>query len=250
MQITILGSGTCVPSKQRSAACIRVVADSTTVLLDSGPGSLRQMVLAGTTINDIDLLCYTHLHIDHTADLVPLLFASKYDPKPRMKDLAIMATAGFREFYHKLTQTYGEWVIPEHYTINWQDTNNEPVMCDSLSITSAPVQHTLDSIAFRLQDRTGTSIVYSGDTDYCDSIIELAHSCDVLILECSFPEGMHCKGHLTPELAGKIASESGCKQLVLTHFYPDCDPLQSCEGAAKHYEGIIIPAHDMLTINT
>ena len=113
MQITILGSGTCVTILERSAACIRVVSDSTTVLLDTGPGSQRQMLMAGTTFNDIDLLCYTHLHVDHTADFVPLLFASKYAPEARMQDLAIMAAPGFRDFYHKLTQAYGDWIVPE-----------------------------------------------------------------------------------------------------------------------------------------
>jgi ribonuclease BN (tRNA processing enzyme) len=250
MQITILGSGTCVPSKERSAACIRVVADSTTVLLDSGPGSLHQMVLAGTTINDIDLLCYTHLHIDHTADLVPLLFASKYSPQQRTADLPIMAAPGFRDFYHNLTHAYGDWIIPQDYAIKWIEMINQPFTIDPFSITTAPVCHTPDSIAFRLQDSSGNSMVYSGDTDYCDTIVELALDCDVLILECSFPEGKHKPGHLTPELAGKIAAESRCRELVLTHFYPDCDPQESCEGAAKHYDGRIIAAHDMLTINT
>jgi len=248
MQITILGSGTCVPSKQRSAACIKIVSGKTTALLDSGPGSLRQMVQSGTTIDDIDLLCYTHLHIDHTADLVPLLFASKYDPQPRMKDLAIMAAPGFEDFYHRLKHAYGDWIVPENYSITWPDTNKKPVNLGSLSISCAPVEHTEHSIAFRLQDHTGASIVYSGDTDYCDSIIELASTCDVLILECSFPDGMHCKGHLTPELAGKIAAQSGCKQLVITHFYPNCSPQQSCTHAAKHYSGKITAAYDMLEI--
>jgi ribonuclease BN (tRNA processing enzyme) len=249
MNITILGSGTCVPCKERSAACIKVVSGPSTVLLDSGPGSLRQMAISGTAINDIDLLCYTHLHIDHTADLVPLLFASKYDPQPRTKDLAIMAAPGFCDFYHKLTHAYGDWIVPENYTINWLAIDIQPVILGSLSITSAPVHHTPHSIAFRLQDHNGTSMVYSGDTDYCDTIVELARDCDVLILECSFPDGMHCEGHLTPELAGRIAAESRCKQLVLTHFYPVCDPQKSCEGAAKHFAGSIQAASDMLTIN-
>ena len=63
-------------------------------------------------------------------------------------------------------------------------------------------------------------MVYSGDTDYCDSIVKLARDCDVLILECSFPEGMHCEGHLTPDLAGRIAAEANCKQLGSDTFLP------------------------------
>lgn len=248
MNITILGTGTCVPSKERSAACIKVVSGPTTVLLDSGPGSLRQMARTGTKINDIDLLCYTHLHIDHTADLVPLLFASNYDPQSRVKDLAILAAPGFSDFYHRLTQAYGDWIVPARYTINWLAFDSQPVVFADVSINCAPVQHTPHSIAFRLQDSTGASMVYSGDTDYCDSIINLSRDCDVLILECSFPDGRHCPGHLTPELAGRIAAESRCKKLILTHFYPECDPQKSLEGVAKHYNGTSIAAYDLIDI--
>jgi len=248
MHITILGSGTCVPCLERSAACIRIVSDATTVLLDTGPGTQRQMLKAGTTFNDIDLLCYSHLHVDHTADFVPLLFASKYAPESRVQDLAIMAAPGFLDLYNKLTQAYGDWIVPERYTINWLETDNQPVIFGPLTITTAAVKHTLHSIAFRLQDCNGTSMVYSGDTDYCDSIIEIARDCDVLILECSFPEGMHCEGHLTPDLAGRIAAEANCKQLVLTHFYPVCNPQECCFGAAKYFTGPITAAHDLLEI--
>jgi len=248
MHITILGSGTCVPSLERSAACIRIVSDTTTVLLDTGPGSLRQMLMAGTTCNDIDLLCYTHLHVDHTADLVPLLFASKYALEARGRDLAIMAAPGFLDFYNKLTQAYGNWIVPERYTINWLATDKQPIIFGPLTITSVPVKHTPHSIAFRLQDCSGASMVYSGDTDYCSSIVELARDCDVLILECSFPEGMHCEGHLTPDLAGRIAAEANCKQLALTHFYPVCNPQECCSGAAQYFDGPITAGYDFLEI--
>lgn len=244
MQITILGSGTCVPSLERSAACIRVVAGSTTVVLDTGPGSLRQMLKSGTVINDIDLLCYSHLHIDHTADLVPLLFASKYAPDKRTKNLGVLAAPEFREYYIRLTQAHGSWIIPDSYAIDWLQFDGQPLLFGPLTITTGPVEHTPHSIAFRLEDSNGTKMVYSGDTDYCSGIVKLARRCDLLILECSFPEGQHVQGHLTPSLAGRIASEAECKHLVLTHFYPECDPLESCSVASRYFDGAITAAHD------
>ena len=60
----------------------------------------------------------------------------------------------------------------------------------------------------KLTDSNGKSIVYSGDTDYCPELIELADNCDLLILECSFPDDMKVEGHLTPSEAGKIAAET------------------------------------------
>jgi len=218
-------------------------------VLDSGPGSLRQLARSGTDINAIDLVCYTHLHVDHTADFVPLLFASKYAPRERTRDLAIIAAPGFHDFYDRLTHAYGGWIVPESFALDWIDAA-QPAVFGSLTITTAPVRHTPDSIAFRLQDNSGKSMVYSGDTDYCPGIIDLAARCDVLILECSFPNDQYHEGHLTPELAGKIASEAGCRQLVLTHFYPACDPQQAVSGAEKHFKGSIKAAYDFFDIIT
>jgi ribonuclease BN (tRNA processing enzyme) len=249
MEITILGSGTCVPSLERSAACIKIVSGTATIVLDSGPGSLQRLTASGTTINDIDLLCYTHLHIDHTADFVPLLFASKYAPLARRHDLAIMAAPGFRDFYTRLTHAYGDWIVPEAFALNWLDCARPVPMGDS-TITSAPVQHTPHSIAFRVEDSTGKSMVYSGDTGYCSDIIELARECDVLVLECSFPDDMRCEEHLSPEPAGRIAAEAGCGRLVLTHMYPVCNPKQACEQASQYFSGDVIAAHDMMKIIT
>ncbi len=248
MQITILGSGTCVPSLERSAACIQVADGRTTVVLDTGPGSLRQLLRAGTEINAIDLLCYTHLHVDHTADFVPLLFASKYAPLPRTRELAIMAAPGFRDFYNSLMHAYGDWIVPENHALTWLEAG-QPAVVGSLTITTAPVRHTQHSIAFRLADSSGTSMVYSGDTDLCRDIITLAAGCDMLILECSFPDSDYREGHLTPERAGTIAAEAGCRQLMLTHFYPECDPQQAVCSAGKHFGGYIHAGYDLLKIN-
>jgi len=247
MQITILGSGTCVPSAERTAACISIAAESTTVLLDSGPGSLHQMRKAGISSNDVDLLCYTHLHIDHTADFIPLLFASKYAPQKRIRDLAVLADPEFENHYSRLINAYGQWIVPDAYTIKWLQPTR-PIAFGPLTITCSPVQHTPHSIAFRVHERNGACVVYSGDTDYCSSLVELARNCDLLILECSFPEGKHTQGHLTPSLAGRIAAEASCKQVVLTHFYPECDPQECCRIAAQYFKGEITEGKDQLKI--
>ena len=89
------------------------------------------------------------------------------------------------------------------------------------------MKHSAYSIGYRIENKTGSSIVYSGDTDYNNEIIELAHNADVLILECSFPEKRKIGGHLIPKEAAKIAAISNCKQLILTHFYPPYEEVET-----------------------
>lgn len=207
------------------------------------------MLKAGVTITQVDHIIYTHLHIDHTADFAPFLFAAQYAPGlQRTKDLVITGPAGIRQFYEKLKDVYGAWITPDNFSIVWTEMTKGSKEFSDFIVTAAPVKHTLSSIAVRLQDHAGKVVVYSGDTDYCRSIVDLAVHADVLILECAFPEHMRCEGHLVPSLAGKIAQESECKKLVLTHFYPQCDTADLLSPLRKYFSGELIIAQDLMTI--
>jgi ribonuclease BN (tRNA processing enzyme) len=75
--VTILGSGTCVPSLQRSSCAALIDTGSSKVLLDSGAGTMRRLLEAGHSIHNLSHIFYSHFHPDHIAELVPLLFATK-----------------------------------------------------------------------------------------------------------------------------------------------------------------------------
>lgn len=108
--------------------------------------------------------------------------------------------------------------------------------------------HISGSVGYRIEFRDGKSIAISGDTDYCQNIIDLAFEVNLLVLECSFPDGKKVEGHLTPSLAGRIASESHCKKLLLTHLYPVCDQFDILEQFKQVYRGQIILAEDLMKI--
>ncbi|MBW1758819.1 MAG: ribonuclease Z, partial [Deltaproteobacteria bacterium] len=74
ISVTILGSGTCVPSLERSSCSVLVEIGNSKILFDSGPGTMRRLLEAGTTIFDVSVICYSHFHPDHTSELVPFLF--------------------------------------------------------------------------------------------------------------------------------------------------------------------------------
>ena len=54
--LTILGSGTCVPSLTRSACSVLLKIKDSLILLDSGPGTMRRLLEAGTEISDISYI--------------------------------------------------------------------------------------------------------------------------------------------------------------------------------------------------
>lgn len=247
MELIILGSGTAIPSPRRGSPGLSVQAAGEYLLFDGGSGTLRSLARAGISFTDLDRIFYTHLHPDHTGDLVPLLFAMRNPDYPRLKPLFIYGPRGFQAFYEKLQAAYGQWMAPANYELIMAELEEKAVEGEGLRVIPRPVQHIKDSLAYRVEAE-GRSLVFSGDTAYCESLVELAKGADLLVLECSFPDEWPNRLHLTPSEAGAIAALSGCRRLVLTHFYPICDRYDIVDQCRKSYDGEVIVAEDLMRI--
>ncbi len=251
-KVTILGSGTCVPSLKRSACSVLIEVDNTKLLFDSGPGTMRRLLEAGTEIFDISVIFYSHFHPDHTGELVTFLFANKYpDRKLRRSPLTIVAASGFSEFFENLKRVYGEWIelAPEMFNIiELSNTKSDDHHFDRFFIESIPVEHTKQSLAYKITDADGISVVYSGDTDFCENLIPLSKDADLLICESAMPDALKVTGHLTPSEAGKIAKAANVRRMVLTHFYPECDNTDIEKECRKTYKGPLDLAEDLMEI--
>jgi ribonuclease BN (tRNA processing enzyme) len=247
-ELIVIGTGTGIPSLRRGAPGLLVISDGTRLLIDSGSGTLGRMLEVGVTYRDPDLLLYTHIHPDHVSDLVPIIFASKYADHPREKELLCIGGPGFRSYFEKLKNLYGSWIEPKSYPLTIKEISQEAFVYMNLRILSSPMAHISESVGYRIEFKDGKSMAISGDTDYCQNIIDLAFEVDLLVLECSFPDGRKVEGHLTPSLAGRIALESGCKKLLLTHLYPICDQIDILNQCRQVYPGEIILGEDLMRI--
>lgn len=248
-ELIVLGSGTGIPSLRRASPGLAIKVKHHQVLIDSGPGTLRRMLEAGITYLDTDLLLYTHIHPDHVADLVPFLFACRYTEVPREKSLTCIGGPGFLDYFSQIRRIYGPWIEPESYELRVEEIKEKPVLLPDLKISARPMSHMPQSVGFRLDMGPGRTITVSGDTDYCREIVELAEETDLLILECSFPEGKKVQGHLTPSLAGRIAKESRSRKLLLTHLYPLCDQVDIVDPCKEAFQGDVIVAEDLMRMS-
>jgi ribonuclease BN (tRNA processing enzyme) len=247
-EVIVLGSGTGIPSLRRASPGLLVFSENTTILIDSGPGILRRMLEAGATYQDIDLILYTHIHPDHVSDLVPILFACKYAELPREKELLCLGGRGFKSYFRKLKTLYGRWIEAQSYELTVREISQKPLVYRDLKILSRPVAHIAESVGYRIEFKDGGSIAISGDTDYCQSMIDLGFEVDLLVLESSFPDGKKVEGHLTPSLAGKLALESHCRKLMLYHLYPVCDQYDILMQCGQVYHGELILAEDLMKV--
>lgn len=70
--------------------------------------------------------------------------------------------------------------------------------------------------------REGVKLIFSGDTQPDENMIDFAKNCDVLIHEATFDEALRDKaienGHSTAKDAAKIAKEASVEKLILTHL--------------------------------
>jgi ribonuclease BN (tRNA processing enzyme) len=250
--VTILGSGTIVPSLARSTCSFLLEAAGQKLLFDIGPGTMRRLLEAGTTISDIDLLLLSHLHPDHSGELVSFLFATKYpETYRRRRPFTLVGARGLRKFFEGLIAVYGEWIVLPEDLFSLRELDNrkqDALSAGQIVIRSRPMVHTESSIGYRVEVPGGISVAYSGDTDLCDGLVKLARNADLFICECSLPDGMKVAGHLTPSEAGEVAARAGAKRLVLTHFYPECDGVDIETQCRKTWQGPLTLAEDLMKI--
>jgi ribonuclease BN (tRNA processing enzyme) len=252
MKVTILGSGTSVPLADRASPSVAIFIEDRFILMDIGPGTVRQLAIAGLEYQDIDYIVISHFHPDHTADLIHFFFATRYPPAlEERKPFTIVAPKRFDQFLELLKKPYGRWLDLPDRLMNIEElkTGQKDLReFGGFTIYSAPVNHTPQSLGFRIEDNSGKSVAYSGDTGYCEGIVDLARDVDLLILECSFPDDEAIAGHLTPSEAGDIAVRAGAKKLVLTHFYPEILATDIEAQCRKTFQGDLVLAADFMSL--
>jgi ribonuclease BN (tRNA processing enzyme) len=249
MKITVLGSGTAVPDKERGSPGIAVRSGDTLLFLDLGSGSLYRAARFGIEVGSADGVLFTHLHPDHTGDLVPLLFAFRNPEWPRDRALSLFGPEGLLEFLRDLETAYGSWIGAEGYEREVKIFPSGSSALGDVLVSACPVRHGPSAVAYEIKDGNGRRLVYSGDTEYCEELAHFARDADLLVLECSFPEGEACPGHLTPSEAGRIAGQARCRSLLLTHFYPACRGKDLLTPCRLHYDGPITLAEDGLVLS-
>ena len=244
MKIIILGSGTCIPSKKRGSPGYYLEIGGQKMLIDPGSGTLHRLGVIDVKIEVISTIFFSHSHVDHTADLIPILFAKKnLHEFSRQDDIYLYGFKGFKNYFKKLCSIYEPWIISQDYNIFVNEFNTEAISFKNWSLSIKKVEHSQESVGFRFIENSKI-FTFSGDSDYCKNLVELSRDADLAILECSFPESMGCQNHLTPVKAGKIASEAGVKKLVLTHLYPICDSFNIIEECKKVFPGKVEVAED------
>lgn len=246
MKLTVLGSGTCVPSLKRNAPGYHIEVEDWSILVDCGPGTLYQLERTGKSYKDIDAVFITHRHPDHFNDLMPLIQALIATPQfKREKELYVVAPGGFSEYYEKgIGSILGNSLNFPLQLI----TVNDKFDLGPLTVFADKTLHSIDSTAYRF-GLNGKSIVFTGDADFDTKLVKFAIGADLLVADCSFPDSMKMKGHMTSKECGLLAQKAGVKKLLLSHIYPSGTPDADRVIESKEaFEGEVVLAEDLMQI--
>lgn len=221
-ELVILGSGAFAPASDprrvRNPAGYAVRSAGGLVLLDFGFGNLRQLARAGLDARDVAAAFFSHRHPDHVGDLAALLFHFNYEAKPRSGALKVFGPPGFSAFLRRLQAAHAPWLRPKGYRLSVKELRHgQAASLPGLTVRAHRVPHSTPSLAYRLEAGS-SSLVYSGDTGWSETLAAFAKGADLFLLECTMPDRERFPAHLTARQAVDLIERSGCGLGVLTHL--------------------------------
>ncbi|MGQ9625760.1 MAG: MBL fold metallo-hydrolase [Anaerolineae bacterium] len=241
-KLIILGSAASVPDAFHDNTYMVLRGKKSSILIDCGGSPVHKLQRVGIPLDSLEALVVTHYHPDHIYGL-PALILSLW-----MYGQRELNVFGLAESLHVILKVmdafrWKEWLFPFNLSLHELPPRRKKVLeSEDFKITASPVKHVVPNIALKfVSKKSGRSIVYSSDTEPCESLFRLAKGADVLIHESGGP----LPGHSTSRQAGAMARRCGVKKLVLIHFPPlDGDLEGMCRAAQEEFGGPVELASD------
>ncbi|MEU8459805.1 ribonuclease Z [Streptomyces sp. NPDC029003] len=225
-EFVVLGTASQVPTRHRNHNGYLLRWDGEGILFDPGEGTQRQMLRAGVAAHDINRICVTHFHGDHSLGLAGVIQRINLDRVPH--PVTAHYPASGQKFFDRL-----------RYATAYRETvrlREEPVERDGTLADGPPyrlesrrLSHPVESFGYRVTEpdgrrmvpellarhgikgpdvgriqregrlgevsledvsehRAGQRFAFVMDTRLCPGVDELAQGCDLLVIESTFLE--------------------------------------------------------------
>ncbi len=257
MEITLLGTGSPLPSPNRCGAGQVIVSGDDRVLIDCGWGAARRLIATGIPLGSIDHVFFTHMHSDHISDL-PDLLMMRWTLGAAKHPLTIYGPEGTRE----MVEGFRAGLNPDvryRFAHHGDKLSREGIECivhevpataepasiariGEIEMLSFEVDHfpVVPAFGFRVEAR-GKSAVFSGDTKKCDALVRASKGADMLVSEALHLGMMQqridlarknnnermaqileeaCNYHAPTLEVAAMARDAGVGRLVISHLIP------------------------------
>lgn len=275
MKVTLLGTGSPLPSATCAGPSTLVQAGATNIVVDAGRGVIMRLVGAMCPPPTVTAVLLTHLHSDHICDLNDLV-TTRWVASPAAVPLPIYGPVGTKAMVDGMLAMLSQ---DEHYRLEHHAdlraaggmkvdvvelAPGDRIMIDDATITVHATDHrpVHPTIGYRIE-HAGTVAALAGDTIPCEGLYEMCRDADIYVqtvvrddLVRTFapliPTGERFLDildyHSTVEQAGQTAKRCNVGTLLLTHFVPAIQPGQEDEWrglAAAHFDGEIVVGPDL-----
>lgn len=241
MKIYFLGTNGWYDTRIGNTTCTLIDSKEGYIILDAGDGIYKAEKLI--TENKPIYLFLSHLHLDHISGFHILTSMMNE------KEIHIILEKGNEKLLKNIVRHPYMKPFGDNFIFHEVEEGNygEP-----LDFECRKLKHIDPAVGFRI-NIGDKKISYCLDTGICDNLKALSENSDILITEASMVPGVSNPewGHLNPEEAARIASESDAKMLVMTHIsvngYANLNERKEAEKKAKNiFKNSIIADDDLI----
>jgi ribonuclease Z len=241
-RVTLLGTGTPIPSPDRFGPCTLVEVGAQKFLIDAGRGATIRLHQLKIPIGRIDVQLLTHFHSDHTSGIPDVWLTGWLESYfgTRKRPYRVIGPTGARDLMENLERAYA-------LDIRIRDADEKlPLSGIATEVTEFDRDGTVYEnagvkvIAFEVDhgdvikpcfgyrfEYAGRAAVFSSDTRYNRNVIKYGAGADLLVHEVASasPELMReafvrriIGHHTVPRDAGRVFAQAKPKLAAYTHL--------------------------------
>ncbi|AUX10333.1 metal-dependent hydrolase, beta-lactamase superfamily III [Halalkaliarchaeum desulfuricum] len=216
MDVTFLGTGSAMPVPERVQTGLLLERGDRTLLVDCGAGVLHRLSRLEGGYESVASVLLTHHHLDHVADLLPLLKARWLAGETHLE---IAGPPGTKALVDELLDVHD--YLRDRVDLRLREVHaGSAFEIAGFDIEAFETRHSMTCFAYRFADGDFT---YSGDSEAFAGLANFADGSRVLVHDCSFPDGLDVSNHPTPTQLGKALAGTDIDRLYLTHRYPQTE---------------------------
>ncbi|MFA3872533.1 ribonuclease Z [Streptomyces sp. MMCC 100] len=223
-ELVVLGTASQVPTRHRNHNGYLLRWDGEGILFDPGEGTQRQMLRAGVAAHDLNRICVTHFHGDHSLGLAGVIQRINLDQVPH--EITAHYPRSGQRFFERLryATAYRETVALTEAPVA---VDGPLAVAPGYTLDARKLSHPVESYGYRLTEpdgrrmlpdrlaahgiegpdvgriqregslngvpldevsevRRGQRFAFVMDTRLCEGVHALAEGCDLLVIESTF----------------------------------------------------------------
>jgi ribonuclease BN (tRNA processing enzyme) len=241
LRVRFLGSGDAFGTGGRLQACLCLEGPDGRVLLDCGASALVGVKRAGIDPASIGWVVLSHLHGDHFGGVPFLVLDGQFNRRaaplvvagppgtavrvPAAMEVLFPGSAGAaRRFETEILEL----------------TARAATAVGPVTVTAFPVEHPSGAPAYALRvEARGRVVAYSGDTEWCEALVEAARGADLFVCE-AYSFERRIRYHLDHASLARHLERIGARRVILSHLGPEMLARRADAAAECAEDGLVV----------